>query len=73
MADNKDEKGIKELKAENERLKNAIEELATLNDIATTISSAFSLNEVIGRIVKKCIRHFSVSQCTVTLLQESDH
>ncbi len=72
MADNKDKRGIKELKAENERLKNAIEELATLNDIATTISSTFSLNEVIGRIVKKCVRHFSVSQCTVTLLQESD-
>jgi sigma-B regulation protein RsbU (phosphoserine phosphatase) len=72
MADNIDKRDIKELKTENERLKNAIEELATLNDIAITISSTFSLNEVIGRIVKKCVRHFSVSQCTVTLLQEND-
>ncbi len=61
-----------ELARENLRLKEAVAELAILNDIATAISSVSSLNEVIDLIVKKCVTHLRVEQCTVTLLSEDE-
>lgn len=72
MIHSKKNNEIKSLARENERLKEAVEELAILNDIATAINSVSSLDEVIDLIVKKCIKHLRVAQCTVTLLQENE-
>jgi sigma-B regulation protein RsbU (phosphoserine phosphatase) len=53
---------------ENVRLKNAVEELSILNDIATAVSSTSSLEHIIELIVHKCIKHLKVEQATITLL-----
>lgn len=56
------------LEEENYRLKNSIQELSILNEIASAISSTLSLDKIIELIVKKCIKHLHVEQCSVTLL-----
>lgn len=53
---------------ENERLRSAVEELSILNDIATAIGSASSIDRIIELIVHKCIKHLKVEQATITLL-----
>jgi serine phosphatase RsbU (regulator of sigma subunit) len=62
--------GMKRLEDENLRLKNAIEELAIINDISTAINSTLSLEEIIELIIQKCIKHLKVEQGTVTLLED---
>ncbi len=57
------------LEVENERLKNAVEELSIINDISTAINSTLSLEKIIELIVQKCIKHMKVEQGTVTLLE----
>jgi len=65
-----DEHGrMNKLEAENERLKNAVEELSIINDISTAINSTLSLEKIIELIVQKCIKHMKVEQGTVTLLE----
>ena len=65
-----DENGKKNrLEVENERLKNAVEELSIINDISTAINSTLSLEKIIELIVQKCIKHMKVEQGTVTLLE----
>ena len=59
-----------ELDNENKRLRAAVEELSILNDIATTISSTLSLEQIIDLIVRKCIKHLEVEQGAVMLLDE---
>lgn len=58
------------LEKENLRLRIAVEELSILNEIATTISSAHSLDKVVELIVQKCIKHLKVEQGAVMLLEE---
>ncbi|MCK4549013.1 MAG: SpoIIE family protein phosphatase [Candidatus Krumholzibacteria bacterium] len=60
---------MNKLEAENERLKNAVEELSIINDISTAINSTLSLEKIIELIVQKCIKHMKVEQGTVTLLE----
>jgi sigma-B regulation protein RsbU (phosphoserine phosphatase) len=67
-----EEKEYSKLKEEYERLKVAINELAILNEIATTISSTFELDKIIETIVKKCIQHFNVEQGNISLIRESE-
>jgi sigma-B regulation protein RsbU (phosphoserine phosphatase) len=67
-----DEKEYLRLKEEYERLKIAINELAILNEIATTISSTIELDKIIETIVKKCIQHFKVEQGNISLIKESE-
>ncbi len=67
MAD--DNGRMDKLEAENERLKNAVEELSIINDISTAINSTLSLEKIIELIVQKCIKHMKVEQGTVTLLE----
>lgn len=65
-----DENGkLNKLELENERLKNAVEELSIINDISTAINSTLSLEKIIELIVQKCIKHMQVEQGTVTLLE----
>ena len=56
------------LEEENKRLRISLQELSILNEIAAAISSTLSLNKLIDLIVSKCIKHFHVEQCSVTLL-----
>ena len=72
VVDKPGNKDINKLDDENRRLRAAIEELAILNDIATTISSALTLEQIIDLIVQKCIKHLGVEQGAVMLLDEKD-
>jgi sigma-B regulation protein RsbU (phosphoserine phosphatase) len=67
-----DEKEYIRLKEDYERLKTAVNELAILNEIATTISSTIELDKIVEIIVKKCIRHFNVEQGNISLIKESE-
>lgn len=60
------------LKADYERLKTGIQELAILNEIATTISSTIDLDRIIETIVKKCITHFNVDQGNISLISQQE-
>lgn len=60
---------VEKLQAENRQLQLAINELKVLNDVATTISSVQSVNEIIDQIVMKCIKHIGVEEGTVNLLE----
>lgn len=58
------------LQEENLHLKNAVEELSVLNDVATAIASTQSLEKVIELMVKRCIKHLKVEQGAVMLLED---
>ncbi|MCX6170759.1 MAG: SpoIIE family protein phosphatase [Ignavibacteriales bacterium] len=60
------------LELENQRLKNAVEELAILNEIAIAVSSAQTLNSIVDLVVNKCVKHLKVEQAVVMLLNEKD-
>jgi phosphoserine phosphatase RsbU/P len=60
------------LEKENLRLRNAVGELAILNEIATAVSSTQSLDSIINLIVNKCVIHLKVEQAVVMLLNEKD-
>lgn len=68
MADPEKNSEIDRLARENTRLRSAVDELSILNDIATAVSSASSLERTIELIVHKCIKHLKVEQATITLL-----
>lgn len=68
MDQNQATKFSSNLEEENYRLKNSIQELSILNEIASAVSSTLALNKIIELIVKKCIKHLHVEQCSVTLL-----
>jgi hypothetical protein len=67
LADQKNSE-MSRLAEENIRLRSAVDELSILNDIATAVSSASSLERTIELIVHKCIKHLKVEQATITLL-----
>ena len=60
------------LQAENERLRQAVEELSILNEISTAIDSSMKVDEINKLIVTKCIRRMGVEQGVIRLLDESD-
>jgi sigma-B regulation protein RsbU (phosphoserine phosphatase) len=60
------------LEAENERLRQAVEELSILNEIATAIDSSMKVDEINRLIVTKCIRRVGVEQGVIRLLDQSD-
>ncbi len=63
---------IEKLRAENERLKVALDELKILNEIATAISSTLTLEHVMELMIKKCIKHLKAEQCAIMLLDPED-
>lgn len=63
---------IARLELENKRLRSAVEELSILNEIATTISSARSLDDIVALIIKKCVKHLNVEQGAVMLLNKEE-
>ena len=60
------------LEKENQRLRNVVEELAILNEIAIAVSSTQSLDSIVDLIVNKCVKHLKVEQAVVMLLNEKD-
>lgn len=61
---------LTQLEKENERLKQVVQELSILNEIATAISSTNSVDHIINLIVGKCIINLKVEQCIVSLLDK---
>ena len=60
------------LDAENTRLRRAVEELSVLNDVATAIASASSLEAIVDLVVQKCVKHLGVDQGAVLMFGEKD-
>ncbi len=67
-----EENELEQLRRENIRLRKAVEELAFLNELATTISSTQSVDKIVEIIVHKCVKNFAVEQGAVMLLDETD-
>jgi sigma-B regulation protein RsbU (phosphoserine phosphatase) len=53
-----------------DKLRSAVKELSVLNDIASAVSSARELDQVIGLIVHECVKHLNVEQGAVMLLDD---
>ncbi len=56
------------LQDENLRLKRAVEELSTLNELALAIGASFSSQEVIDEIIGRSVKAVNAQQATITLL-----
>jgi serine phosphatase RsbU (regulator of sigma subunit) len=67
MGDSETESRIRRLEEENRELLVAVEELTILNDISRAISAAWSLDDIMDLIVRKCIKHFKAEQGSVML------
>lgn len=72
MDQTKKSRSFTELEEENRQLRSTIEELSILNDIATAVSSSQSQEQIEKVIIKKCIKHLSVEEGAVMLLNEDD-
>jgi len=70
MKDSADTNKTSKLEDENLRLRRAVEELSIINEIATAISSTFTMEKIVDLIVKKCVKHLKVEQTAVMLLDE---
>lgn len=55
-----------------QKLKLAVKELSILNDIATAVSTAHDLNQVIELIVHECVNHLNVEQGAIMLLDQTE-
>lgn len=71
MADITDPQGTR-LQAENDRLRQAVEELSVLNEISTAIDSSMKVEEINKLIVTKCIQRLNVAQGVIRLLDQAD-
>lgn len=70
MNESSDIEKTSQLKEENLRLRQAVEELSVINEIATAISSTFSIEKIVDLMVQKCVKHLKVEQAAVMLLDE---
>ncbi len=61
-----------QLENENVRLRQSLQELSILNEIATAISSTMELNKLTDLMLQKCIKHLNAEQGSIMLLNESD-
>lgn len=55
-----------------ERLRNAVSELSSLNEISSAINSSMSVENISSIIVDKCIEHTGASQGVIFLLEEKE-
>ncbi len=55
-----------------QKLKLAVKELSVLNDIATAVSTAHDLNQVIELIIHECVNHLNVEQGAIMLLDQTE-
>ena len=58
------------LEEENQSLRRSVEELSIINEIATAINSALSIDNILESITQKCRKHLKVEQVAVMLLDE---
>ena len=61
-----------ELQSENERLRQAVEELSVVNEIVTAIGTHHRVDRINQLILQSCIRHFGVEQGVIHLLDPTD-
>jgi sigma-B regulation protein RsbU (phosphoserine phosphatase) len=55
-----------------ERLRNAVAELSSLNQISSAINSSMSVEKISSIIVDKCLKHTNASQGVIFLIDNSD-
>ncbi len=53
-----------------ERLRSAVSELSSLNEIASAINSSMSVDKITSIIVDKCLKHTNASQGAIFMLEE---
>jgi sigma-B regulation protein RsbU (phosphoserine phosphatase) len=58
------------LERENFRLKRAVEELATLNDLARAIGASLDTQEIMNTIIRRSLRAVNAEQGVITLVDE---
>lgn len=63
---------LKKESLEVQRLRESVQELSMLNDIAIAVSGVWELDQVVDMIVHKCVKHLNVEQGTITLLEDQD-
>jgi sigma-B regulation protein RsbU (phosphoserine phosphatase) len=63
---------LAQLEAENRRLRQAVEELSIINEVATAVSSTSPLDQVVELIVQKCVKHLKVDQGAVLLFEKQE-
>lgn len=61
---------LAQLQEENQRLRKAVDELSTLNELARVISSTMNLDAVIENIVKRAVKAVHGQQGMITLVDE---
>ena len=60
------------LEEENKRLRRAVDELSIINEVASAVTSTWSLDEIVDSIVQKCVKHLNVEQGAVLLFGKQD-
>ncbi len=64
------QKKILTLQKENQRLKHIVDELTILNDISASMSSTMEVQEIMAKIITKCIAIIGVEQGTIMLVEK---
>ncbi len=72
MMNNNNLNNNRQLEKENIRLRQSLQELSILNEIATAISSTMELNKVTDLMLQKCIKHINAEQGSIMLFDEKD-
>ena len=60
------------LEEENRRLRRAVDELSIINEVASAVTSTWSLDEIVNSIVQKCVKHLNVEQGAVLLFEKQE-
>ena len=63
---------IARLEEENNRLRRAVDELSIINEVASAVTSTWSLDEIVNSIVQKCVKHLNVEQGAVLLFDKQE-
>jgi len=61
---------VARLKYENERLRKSVEELSTLNELTSVISSTMSLNKILDKVVSSSVKAIFAEQGTIHLVDK---
>lgn len=70
MAFLKKDSEVERLKAENEKLKTSLKELAILNELSTLINSTMSSSKVMEKVVAESVKAINAEQGTIHLLDK---
>ena len=63
---------IANLERDNLRLRRAVEELSIINEVASAVTSTWSLDKIVDSIVQKCVKHLDVDQGNLSLFEEEE-